>query len=34
VTMSVTARSRSATPNSAAPLVLAAIPDDDLDLDF
>ncbi len=35
VTMSVTARSRSATPNSAAPLILAAIPDDDdLDLDF
>ena len=35
VTMSITARSRSATPNSAAPLILAPIPDnDDLDLDF
>ncbi len=34
VTMSVTARSRSATPNAAAPLILADIPDDDLDLDF
>ena len=34
VTMSVTARSRSASPNAGAPLILAAIPDDDLDLDF
>ncbi len=35
VTMSVTARSRSVTPNASAPLVLANIPkDDDLDLDF
>jgi uncharacterized protein YegL len=35
VTMSVTARSRSATPNASAPLALADIPeDDDLGLDF
>jgi uncharacterized protein YegL len=35
VTMSVTARSRSATPDKGAPLALADIPeDDDLDLDF
>lgn len=35
VTMSVTSRSRSTTPNSSASLVLADIPeDDDLDLDF
>lgn len=34
VTMSVSVRSRSATPNTTAPLLLADIPDDDLDLDF